>query len=244
MMNKNENVINDEKVNIFKYEMSKIKSTWSKVFLITIVIQLLSFMFFSVVGKFDGSSDTISSFQGIIALSNTVTMCGISIYGAVLLRKELVRFYIGDQRNRTFLFPVDRKDLIMKKTSSFFTIILTSFGSALFVSFIVEVVLNLFLKFDSSNIIFEMYLGFVVIVTSCILLFLILILSELISIWKQSEITTVITAVVLMLMFSNFSAMGLMNFPTVTFVSSVMMGLLFSWIFIEFSKTLNKMEVY
>lgn len=244
MMNKNENVINDEKVNIFKYEMSKIKSTWSKVFLITIVIQLLSFMFFSVVGKFDGSSDTISSFQGIIALSNTVTMCGISIYGAVLLRKELVRFYIGDQRNRTFLFPVDRKDLIMKKTTSFFTIILTSFGSALFVSFIVEVVLNLFLKFDSSNIIFEMYLGFVVIATSCILLFLILILSELISIWKQSEITTVITAVVLMLMFSNFSAMGLMNFPTVTFVSSVMMGLLFSWIFIEFSKTLNKMEVY
>lgn len=244
MMNKNENVINDAEVNIFKYEISKIKSIWSKVFLITIMIQLLSFMFFSIVGKFDGSSDTISSFQGIIALSNTVSMCGISIYGAVLLRKELVRFYIGDQRNRTFLFPVDRKDLIIKRTSSFFTIILTSFSSALFVSFIVEVVLNLFLKFDSSNISFEMSLGFVAIATSCSLLFLILILSEIISIWKQSEIATVITAVVLMLMFSNFSAMGLMNFPTATFVSSVMMVLLFAWIFIEFSKTLNKMEVY
>lgn len=244
MMNKNEKLSNGVQLNIFQYEISKIKSTWSKVFLITIVIQLISFMFFSVVGKFDDSSDTISSFQGIIALSNTVSMCGISIYGSVLLRKELVRFYIGDQRNRTFLFPVDRKELLMKKTSSFFAIVLTSFGSGLFIAFIVEVILNLFLKFDSSNIIFEMYLGFVVIATSCSFLFLILILSEIISIWKQSEIATVITAVVLMLMFSNFSAIGLMDFPMVTFISSGMMGLVFAWLFMEFSKSLNKMEVY
>ncbi|MGX7031497.1 accessory regulator AgrC [Vagococcus zengguangii] len=244
MMNKNEKLINGVELNVFQYEMSKIKSTWSKVFLITILIQLISFMFFSVVGKFDGSSDTISSFQGIIALSNTVSMCGISIYGAVLLRKELVRFYVGDQRNRTFLFPVGRQELLMKKTSSFFVIVLTSFGSALFVAFIVEVILNLFLKFDSSNMIFEMYLGFVAIATSCSLLFLILILSEMISIWKQSEISTVITAVVLMLMFSNFSAMGLMNFPMITFISSVMMVLVLAWLFMEFSKSLKKMEVY
>lgn len=244
MMNKNENIINGTEVNIFKYEITKLKSTWFKVFLITIVIQLISFIFFSIVGKFDGSYDTISTFQGIIALSNTVSMSGISIYGAVILRKELVRFYIGEQRNRTFLFPVDRKDLLVKKTSSFFVIILTSFGSAFLVSFVIEIVLNLFLKFDSSNVFFELYLGFATIATSCSLLFLILILSEMISIWKQSEIATIIMSVALMLMFSNFSAMGLMNLPTVIFVSSVLMGLMFAWFFLEFSKSLNKMEVY
>lgn len=244
MMNKNRNVIDANEINIFKYELSKIKNAWLKVFLITMVIQLLSFMFFSVVGKLEGSADTISSFQGIIALSTTVSMCGISIYGAVLMRKELVMFYVGDQRNRTFLFPVDRKVLLVKKTSSFFTIILTGFGSALFVSFFTEIVLNLFLKFESSNWFFEMYIGFFMIAINCSLVYLILILSEIISIWKQSEISTIITAVVLMLMFSNFSAMGLMNFPELTLVSSVIMGLIVTWLFLEFSKNLKRMEVY
>lgn len=79
---------------------------------------------------------------------------------------------------------------------------------------------------------------------NCSLVYLILILSEIISIWKQSEISTIITAVVLMLMFSNFSAMGLMNFPELTLVSSVIMGLIVTWLFLEFSKNLKRMEVY
>ena len=79
---------------------------------------------------------------------------------------------------------------------------------------------------------------------NCSLVYLILILSEIISIWKQSEISTIITAVVLMLMFSNFSAMGLMKFPELTLVSSVIMGLIVTWLFLEFSKNLKRMEVY
>ena len=118
-------MISDSKLNVYRYELDKIKNVWFKVFLITLVIQMLFFMFFSFVGIFDESADTISSFQGIIALSNTVSMCGISIYGAVLLRKELVRFYVGNHRNRTFLFPIDRKELLVKKTSSFYVIILS-----------------------------------------------------------------------------------------------------------------------
>ena len=215
-------MISDSKLNVYRYELDKIKNVWFKVFLITLVIQMLFFMFFSFVGIFDESADTISSFQGIIALSNTVSMCGISIYGAVLLRKELVRFYVGNHRNRTFLFPIDRKELLVKKTSSFYVI----------------------LKFHSSNLFFEIYLGLITIVTSCSLLFVILILSEIISIWKQSEIASIITSVVLMLIYSNFSAMGLMNFPTITFLFSTIMGLMLVWLFLKFSDKLCDMEVY
>ena len=107
-------------------------------------------MFFSFVGIFDESADTISSFQGIIALSNTVSMCGISIYGAVLLRKELVRFYVGNHRNRTFLFRLIER--ASRKNKFFYVIILSSFGSALLISFVTEVLLNLILKFHSSNL--------------------------------------------------------------------------------------------
>ena len=229
-------MISDSKLNVYRYELDKIKNVWFKVFLITLVIQMLFFMFFSFVGIFDESADTISSFQGIIALSNTVSMCGISIYGAVLLRKELVRFYVGNHRNRTFLFPIDRKELLVKKTSSFYVIILSSFGSALLISFVTEVLLNLILKFHSSNLFFEIYLGLITIV--------ILILSEIISIWKQSEIASIITSVVLMLIYSNFSAMGLMNFPTITFLFSTIMGLMLVWLFLKFSDKLCDMEVY
>ena len=112
------NMISDSKLNVYRYELDKIKNVWFKSFLNYTGNPNVIFMFFSFVGIFDESADTISSFQGIIALSNTVSMCGISIYGAVLLRKELVRFYVGNHRNRTFLFPIDRKELLVK-TSSF-----------------------------------------------------------------------------------------------------------------------------
>ena len=158
-------------------------------------------------------------------------MCGISIYGAVLLRKELVRFYVGNHRNRTFLFRLIEK--ASRKNKFFYVIILSSFGSALLISFVTEVLLNLILKFHSSNLFFEIYLGLITIVTSCSLLFVILILSEIISIWKQSEIASIITSVVLMLIYSNFSAMGLMNFPTITFLFSTIMGLMLVWLFFE-----------
>lgn len=123
-------------------------------------------------------------------------------------------------------------------------IILSSFGSALLISFVTEVLLNLILKFHSSNLFFEIYLGLITIVTSCSLLFVILILSEIISIWKQSEIASIITSVVLMLIYSNFSAMGLMNFPTITFLFSTIMGLMLVWLFLKFSDKLCGMEVY
>ena len=143
-------MISDSKLNVYRYELDKIKNVWFKVFLITLVIQMLFFMFFSFVGIFDESADTISSFQGIIALSNTVSMCGISIYGAVLLRKELVRFYVGNHRNRTFLFRLIER--ASRKNKFFYVIILSSFGSALLISFVTEVLLNLILKFHSSNL--------------------------------------------------------------------------------------------
>lgn len=100
---------------VFDYELSKLNNKRCSLFIMAITIQLLSFSFFVLVGKFDAGEDTISSFKGIIALSNTVTMCVYVIIGSVMLRKDLVRFYIGEQRNRLFLFPVDRKNLFIKK---------------------------------------------------------------------------------------------------------------------------------
>lgn len=100
---------------VFDYELSKLNNKRCSLFIMAITIQLLSFSFFVLVGKFDTGEDTISSFKGIIALSNTVTMCVYVIIGSVMLRKDLVRFYIGEQRNRLFLFPVDRKNLFIKK---------------------------------------------------------------------------------------------------------------------------------
>ena len=58
-------MISDSKLNVYRYELDKIKNVWFKVFLITLVIQMLFFMFFSFVGIFDESADTISSFQGL-----------------------------------------------------------------------------------------------------------------------------------------------------------------------------------
>lgn len=63
-------------------------------------------------------------------------------------------------------------------------IILFSFGSVFFILFVIEVLFNLILKFYSLNLFFEIYFGFIIIVISCSLLFVILILLEIILIWK------------------------------------------------------------
>lgn len=229
---------------IFSYEMSKIKNKSLFLFVMTVMIQLSSFIFFSIVGKFDKSDDTISSFQGIIALSNTVSMCAFAIIGSVLLRKELVRFYIGEQRNRIFLFPVDRKELLVKKTVSFQVMLLVSFGAGLIVSLLVALMSNLFLNFDSSGLIDDLIIGLVSVLVSCLLVYIILLCSEIVAIQKQSEIATVVSAVVFMLLFSNLSAVGIMNAPFITLPIVILLSLLASAGFNAFATSIKKMEAY
>ena len=44
-------MISDSKLNVYRYELDKIKNVWFKVFLITLVIQMLFFMFFLICGN-------------------------------------------------------------------------------------------------------------------------------------------------------------------------------------------------
>lgn len=244
MMNKNKKNIKKSELSISKYEWSKMRNCWVKIFIITTVIQLLFFTFFSLVGKLDGNVDTISSFRGIIALSNTVSMCVIAVYGSVLLRKKVVKFYVGEQRNRIFLFPVDRKELLIKKTNAFFIMLLTSLSTALFFSLVIELMVNKVVKLDSRSLVEDGFIGLMSILVSCTLVYMILLLSEFVSLWKQSEISTIISSVVLMLIFSNFSAMGMLSFPIVTFFSSLIMAVCVCCFSVVCSTKIKKMEVY
>ena len=152
---------------VFDYELSKLNNKRFSLFIMAITIQLLSFSFFVLVGKFDTGEDTISSFKGIIALSNTVTMCVYVIIGSVMLRKDLVRFYIGEQRNRLFLFPVDRKNLFIKKTFSVQAIILSSFVTGIIIALFIEIAANRLLHFDSPGIVADVTIGITSAVVSC-----------------------------------------------------------------------------
>lgn len=243
MMNKKiERIKNTSKSSVFSYELSKLKSNYLILFSSTVMIQLLTFAFFTLVGKFDISEDTISSFQGIVALSNTVSMCAFSIVGSVLLRKELVRFYIGEHRNRLFLFPVDRKELLVKKNASFQIMSFVSFGAGLIVALMLEIMANLLLGFGPSGVVLDLTIGLVSAFISCLLVYSILTYSEMIAIWKQSEIATVVSAVVLMLLFSNLSAMGIMHFPFVTLVITVIMSVMTALGFNKFAASIKDME--
>ncbi|WP_120487380.1 accessory regulator AgrC [Brochothrix thermosphacta] len=227
---------------VFDYELSKLNNKRFSLFIMAITIQLLSFSFFVLVGKFDTGEDTISSFKGIIALSNTVTMCVYVIIGSVMLRKDLVRFYIGEQRNRLFLFPVDRKNLFIKKTFSVQAILLSSFVTGIIIALFIEIAANRLLHFDSPGIVADVTIGITSAVVSCLLVFMIVIGSEIIAIWKQSEIATVVSAVVLMLLFSNISAIGLINFSFLTLVTVIVLSTLTLFIFDKFANSIETME--
>lgn len=242
----NKNVKSDktlEKLKMFQYEFKKIKKNRWPLLLITVALQFISFSFFCIVAKFDKSDDIIATFNGVLALSTTISVCGIAIFSSIILRKDLVRFYIGEHRNRIFLFPVDRKELFQKKTNAALAIILLSFGSASLIFIGGIILMNYILKLESSGIINEILVGIITIIVSCLVLYIILVLSEMLAIWKQSEITMIVSTVVLMLLFSNILAIGLMSFPIVTIIflsllaSAVRVGFKF------FSKKIRNMEV-
>ena len=85
-----------------------------------ILVNLSALIFFSLVGHFERSQEDsiLTDSTGIMTLASTLTVSVAVIYGVVILNRLLLKDYIGNAREISFLFPGGRFEIFLSKVIS------------------------------------------------------------------------------------------------------------------------------
>ncbi|HFI0292764.1 TPA: accessory regulator AgrC [Streptococcus suis] len=85
-----------------------------------ILVNLSALIFFSLVGRFEQSESNsiLTDSAGIMTLASTLTVSVAVIYNVVILNRLLLKEYIGNAREITFLFPGGRFEIFLSKIIS------------------------------------------------------------------------------------------------------------------------------
>lgn len=99
------------------YEHIKAKKSLKYIILIAALSHVFSLLFFTLVGRLDREeADTIlTSGRGIMTLSTTLTFSILSIYIVYIMNKNLMLRYIGNFRERTYIYPIGRDTMFINK---------------------------------------------------------------------------------------------------------------------------------
>ncbi|ECB9828923.1 hypothetical protein FL859_07255 [Listeria monocytogenes] len=213
------NFARSSKESIRNYEYQKIKKINPQIIFAALLTQSVSFLFFLFVGRYEKTEQILTNFIGIIALSTTVTLCILSLLGAIFIRKYIVQLYVGNQRARTFLFPIKRSQLFLKKNVAFSTIFVRGVGISLLLSYFIEVPLYILIGEGVKLNLWLLIQSFVIKLTCLLLLLGIVTVSEIVAIRLQSEISTIITTVIGITLVANLSVLGSFNLTMITFLA-------------------------
>ncbi|MFB7158077.1 hypothetical protein [Lysinibacillus sp. NPDC056232] len=201
-------------MNYYHFEISKMKKIIFPTFALTFLSQLIFTYFFVIVGKFEGNDgdDILTSYPAILSLASTITMCIISVYGAVAISRYIVKNYVGDHRNRVFLYPIKRSRLYLIKNIVFGCILgLPQFVALLLVNSIFSIGETIFPILGKP--IKSYWVDFIFVAVVCVLLTLSIVLfSSFIGIYFSSTMYTVITSIISIVVLANVSALSLINF--------------------------------
>lgn len=195
---------------IRKYEMNKAKQYLKHLIILIPVIQIFSLSFFTVVGKFEKvDTDTIlQSGRGIVTLSSTVTLSIVTIYVIYILNKNLISRYIGNFRERTYLYPCGRNKMFTSKLNSALYIYAMLFSITLSIVNVIYIFFSrnilalnhdLFYFADLLNVLNTVLLSLIVSVT-------VILCSLILGIKFQSTNISLITAVISIVIIGNIVA--------------------------------------
>lgn len=218
------------KKNLFNYEFEKSKKYFLRFTLITILSQLLTFTFFSMIGRFETDDAVLGDFHSIHGLASTATMCVITVVAAVFLRSAVVKKYIGNEQIRTYLYPIKRSKLFLSKLLSFSLIMVLGILLGEVFSLIIEFQIGKKFQLSNFSIGKELIPSLAVCILCCLFTLSIVFVSCQVGIKLQSEVSTVITAVIGVVILSNISALGAISYLWITlcigflllFVSSIL----------------------
>lgn len=193
-----------------KYESNKTKQHLKYLVVLIPIVQVCSLLFFSLVGKYE-KIDTdliLQSSRGIVTLSSTVTLSIITIYVVYVLNKSIVLRYIGNFRERTYIYPNGRNKMFTSKLNS---AICTY--SMLYI-FALSITSTIYIFFDGNvlrhtNLIFYFVdvLGiFTIVIMSLMISLTVILFSLIFGIKFQSTNVSLITAIISIVIIGNVVA--------------------------------------
>ncbi|MGP1412043.1 MAG: hypothetical protein ACTTKD_09440 [Peptoanaerobacter stomatis] len=99
------------------YEFIKAKKSLKYIILITAMSQVIALIFFTMVGRFESTeAETIlTNSRGIMTLSSTLTFSVLTVYIVYIMNKNLLLRYIGNFRERTYIYPIGRDVMFINK---------------------------------------------------------------------------------------------------------------------------------
>lgn len=186
---------------------------------------LVALYFFAIVGRFDDSADSamFGSHDAVIALSFTVALCVMAIYGSVIYARFVVSDYIGNRRVQLYSYPGGRSPLFLAKNAAFVAATVCStaagFSVATFVFFVTELVAPIVGGGGGG-------LGWIVTAltgaTNAVLLAAsVALVAGVIGIRRQSTVSAVVAAIIVVALLGNGVAVSLNSSAWLSWVISV-----------------------
>jgi hypothetical protein len=241
---KNRNVQQAKKqYTIFTYEKSKSTKVFLYIMLTTLFSQISSFLFFGLVGKLETEEVFLNDFQTVFALSSTITMCVLSILGTVFIRKKVTQLYIGNQRYRTFLFPIKRSKLFIMKMAAFLFMAAAGVFLGMFSGLLLSVCLNVLLQLNTGTLFSQCFSGLVICLAVMLLTVSVIAFSAVVAIWRQSETAAIVASVLSVLVVSNLFAVGAIGNSFIFLTVHLIIGFVFLQLLFRFSKRIDGMDV-
>ena len=211
-----------------KFEFNKVKRYLMPLFYITVATQTAALYFFAVVGRFDHdeTNSIMMSYAGIAGLASVITLCVMAIYGAVLASKFIVRDYIGLNKNKTYLLPVNRKEVFNAKVASLSLDVLISEVLGLVVADLIFVLTEMLFPLVSGSVTSHLgSLGVSAMVCVCFTASIIL-LASFVGIYRSSSISVVVTSVVLVVLLGNVLTRMMVSFSLLSILCALLIVLL------------------
>ena len=179
----------------------------------TAALTLLSALyFFSVVGRLDDSADSrmFRDYSSVVALSLTVTLVVVAVYGAVVYSQRVVGDYVGARRIRLYRYPGGRKPLFLAKNAAYAASAVLATGAGLAIGFAMYFLIELFAPVvqgsSAASSLDTVLLGWLTVV---VLSSAVVVGAGIVGVRRQSGVATIVTAVVAIALIGNGVAVAL-----------------------------------
>lgn len=191
----------------FKYEVGKMKKVFKNLFFWILIVQTLSLIFFTTVGKLEvnNTDDILQNGKGVITLSITITLTVATIYAVMLINRVLIIRYIGNFRERTYSYPTGRNQMFRAKIYAFIYkymivfVICTLLVNTIYILFCI---ITSIIKFTTPVYVFLPN----IVLFSVLVSITIILLSSICGIYYQSTNKCLITAIILIVLLGNLVA--------------------------------------
>ncbi|WGH86844.1 hypothetical protein [Auritidibacter ignavus] len=184
---------------------------------------LMGLYFFTFVGRFDDSSDSamLREPAAVITLALTLAFCVVVIYGTVVYQRFIVSDYIGNRRIQLYSYPGGRSPLFLAKNTAYALAIGGSAAVGLVLGTAVFLTFESFMPVSDAHVTARTWPATLTMVACITLLTLSAItIAGFIGVRRRSTVSSIVTAVILIVLFGNAVAMSLNAPPWVPWTAT------------------------